>query len=168
MTAVALHVAIMCGLIVLQTVAFPAGLIRGAVPDLALVLLCFSANYHGSFKGEVSGFVSGFVLDALSLAPLGFHAAIRTLIGFLFGTLRGKFFIDPIFMPVLMVAVATLLRGVLAYLFTSLFAPELSVTVFSKQFGIELVMNALPAPFFYALIKSVNMIAPGRDRGEYE
>ena len=168
MTSWLLHTALMCGFIVLQSVVFPAGLIRGAVPDLALILLCFSAHHHGSYRGELSGFAGGIVLDALSLAPLGFHALIRTFIGFLYGLFRGKIFIDPIFVPVVMVVVATIIKAILGYLLSAIFAPEIATTVFSERFGIELGLNAVIAPFFFALLKALGMVRQGRDQLSYE
>ncbi len=168
MTSILLHTALMCGLVVLQTVAFPSGLVRGATPDLALILLCFSANHHGSYRGELSGFATGVVLDALSLAPLGFHAFIRTVIGYVSGVFRGKIFIDPILVPVLIIAAATLLKAVMGYGLASVFAPDVAPTVFSGRFGIEIGLNALVAPFFFALLKSLHLIRTGRERFDYE
>lgn len=168
MNSIVIHTSIMAGFIVLQTVLFPSGLIRGAVPDLALILLCFSANHHGSYRGQFSGFVSGIVLDALSVAPLGFHALIRSTIGFLYGLFRGKLFVDPILVPVIIVTIATLLKAFGAYLLAAIFAPDIANTIFVGQFGIELLMNAVVAPFAYGLLKALGMIRPGRAGLEYE
>ena len=165
MTSIYVHIAIMAGLIVLQTVVFPNGLIGGAMPDLALIVLCFSSNHHGSFKGQLSGFVSGLVLDFLSLAPLGFHAFIRTVIGMLYGLFRGKVFIDPILVPVVLVILATFLKALIAFLISSVFAPELAAAVFSRQLGIEIGLNALVSPFLFALLKGIGMVRTGRSSG---
>lgn len=163
-----LHTAIMCGFIVIQTVLFPAGLIRGAMPDVALIMLCFSANHHGSYRGELAGFASGFVYDALSLSPFGFHAAIRTIIGYVYGVFRGKIFFDPILVPVILVVVASVIRGLFAFVFAALFTPEMSRVIFSERFGIELGMNAALAPLLFALMKSLNMVRPGREQMGHE
>lgn len=168
MTSTLVHTAIMCGFIVIQTVVFPYGLIRGAVPDIALIILCFSANHQGSYKGEISGFGSGLLLDAISLSPLGFHACIRTIVGFLFGVVRGKIFVDPIFIPVVMLIIATVIKALFAYILAAVFSPEIVTTIFSQRFAIELGMNALLAPFLFALMKSIGMIRPGTERVEYE
>ena len=161
MNSIVVHTSIMTGLIVIQTVLFPSGLIRGAVPDLALILLCFSANHHGSYRGQLSGFVSGLVLDGLSVAPLGFHSLIRTTIGFLYGLFRGKIFVDPILVPVIIVTIATLMKAFGAYLLASIFAPDIAGTIFTGRFGVELLMNAVVSPFAYGLLKGVGMIRPG-------
>ena len=168
MTSALLQAAIMCGFIVLQTVVFPNGVVRGAVPDVALIILCFASNHQGSFRGELSGFASGLLLDSISLAPLGFHAFIRAIIGFLFGVFRGKLFVDPVFVPVVMLLVATTIQALIAYLLASIFAPELAATIFSDRFALELGMNAILAPFFFALMKAVGMIRPGAERVGYE
>lgn len=159
MTSAVVHTAIMAGFILLETVVYPLGLIRGAAPDLALVILCFSANHHGSSRGELAGFTSGIVEDALSLSPLGFHAIIRATIGFLYGLTRSNLFIDPVLLPVVIVAVATLMKALLAYLFAAIFAQEIAATVFSAPFGLELLMNALVAPFVYGLLQMFGMIS---------
>jgi rod shape-determining protein MreD len=167
-TSIIVHATIMCGFVVLQTLVFPSGIIGGATPDIALVLLCFAANYHGSYRAEIGGFVSGLVMDSLSLAPFGFHSLIRAIIGYLFGVTRGKLFLDPVFAPVIMVAVATTLQSLIAYLIASVFAPDVAGTVFSARFGLELAMNSFVAPFVFALLKATGMIRPGREQVGYE
>lgn len=158
-----IHAVTMAALVVAQTVVFPAGLLRGAVPDLALIMLCLSANSYGTLHGQVSGFTSGIVLDALSSAPLGFHALIRTILGFLYGLFRDKLFIDPILVPVIMITVGTVTSAVLAFMLSAIFAPEVIGAIFTARLGVELGMNALIAPFAFALLKATGMVRTGRE-----
>ena len=164
LSGIVVHSGLIGGFIVLQSTLFQNGLIRGAVPDIALLLLVFSANQHGSMKGEGAGFATGLLHDFLSLAPLGFHALIGTLIGFLGGLSRGRLILDPILIPVMFAVVATLLKALLSIILFALFLPELVGTVFNVQFGITLGLNALIAPFLYSLLHFARIFRKVRER----
>jgi rod shape-determining protein MreD len=148
---------------VLQSVVFKHGLIAGVTPDFALIILIFSSSQHGSFKAESSGFVAGLTQDFLSTTPIGFHALSRTLIGYLYGIFKGKLFIDPILVPVLLVAVGTFLKAVLSFFILSIFAQEYSSVVFTRALGVEIGLNALAAPFLFALFKLLGVFKTARE-----
>ena len=125
-------------------------------PDIALIILIFFSNNKGVLDGEISGFIIGMAEDFLSLSPLGFNSFIKTVIGFLFGNSKGKIFLDPIFFPILMVLIATLIKGFTAVIISSLFlSPEAVPAVFTFRFAIELIENCICAPFVFALMKLV-------------
>ena len=105
-------------------------------------------------KGQISGFAAGIIEDIISLAPIGFHAFIKTVSGFLFGLTRGKIFLDPVFMPLLLTAGATLLKYLLAALLGVLFvSPGLLEPVFDAKMGIEIGLNAVISPFLFGFLK---------------
>ncbi len=153
-------------LVLLQTNILRVIAIGGAVPDLALIVLVFLANRNGSMAAQVSGFVAGIVQDLVSLAPLGFHAFVRTLTGYLFGLTRGNIFVDPILVPVLIVLAATILKGVLTALLAAVFGISSAFAgLFSTTFLIELLYNAVLAPFLFGLlgvIKPLRLDTRGR------
>ncbi len=123
-------------------------------PDIALIILIFFSNNKGVVEGEVSGFIVGIAEDFLSLSPLGFNSFIKTVISFIFGSFKGKIFLDPIFFPMLMVLIATLMKGFIAVIISSLFlAPEAAPAVFTFRFAIEVIENCICAPFVFALMK---------------
>lgn len=157
------HTILITGLVVLQTTIFKHGLIAGVTPDVAFVFLLLSSHHHGSFRGEIEGFISGLVQDFLSLTPMGFHAFIRTIISFLYGLFRGKLFIDPILMPMLLAAIGTFAKAIFSFIILSIFSPEHAGTVFSKTLGITIGLNTLISPFLYGLLRLTGILKPSRE-----
>lgn len=140
--------------IMLQSTLLQRFSIAGVVPDVSLILLIFFANRQGSMQGQISGFASGLIQDFLSTAPLGFYAFIRTIIGFLYGLSKGKFFVDPILLPIILVVVGTLFKAVFTGVLGLFFIPPESMEpVFGQKLWIELGFNALVSPFLFGLLK---------------
>lgn len=151
---------IAAGFVLLQSTVFQAIAIRGVVPDISMIVLLFVANKNGPMAGQVSGALSGIVADVLSLAPLGFHVFIRTVLGFVFGLSRGNVFLDPILVPILMTAVATFLKGLLTTVLGAVFSlPAAASLLFSSAFFIELGYNSLLAPLIFGVL---GLISPLR------
>ena len=148
---------------VMQSVFFRHGLVAGVTPDFALIILIFSANQHGSFKAQSTGFISGIIQDLLSVTPLGFHAFTRTLIGSLYGVFKGKLFIDPILVPMILAAVGTLIKAVFGFFLLSLFSQEYASVVFTTGLGVEIGLNTLAAPFLFGLLKLIGVFRAARD-----
>ncbi len=146
-------------IIIIAAIVFQSTLISriapwGVTPDIALILIVFFANRTGRMKGEITGFAAGLVEDFLSLSPLGFHAFIKTLIGYLVGLTRGKIFIDPVFMPLILITGATLFKYLFGGLLGAIFiSPQMMEPVFSVKMGIELGINAVLSPFIFAFLK---------------
>jgi rod shape-determining protein MreD len=125
-----------------------------AVPDLALGIVVFSAYVNGGMTGQLSGFFSGILLDFLSAAPLGLNAFIRTLVGALAGRMKGTFFLDVIFLPMILCAAATLVKAVVIFLLHLLLAGAVpAYSLNSPLLWVELMLNTLSAPFLFALLK---------------
>ncbi|MCL2266797.1 MAG: rod shape-determining protein MreD [Treponema sp.] len=132
-------------------------------PDLALCILVFSAYVNGTMIGQVSGFLSGLFYDFLSAAPLGMNCLIRTITGALAGIFKGQFFLDVIFMPVILCVLATLLKAAVTlvlHLVMGSAVPSVSFT--TPGFWIELGINALSAPLLFFLLKKFKPIMAGR------
>lgn len=148
-------------LVVLQTTVLRRFAIRGVTPDFAMIVLLFLAHRNGSIAGQLTGFTSGLVEDFLSIAPLGFHTLIKTVLGYLFGNTAGRMFVDPILAPCLFAVIATLLKAVLAGFAAVLFSIELgSGSLFSVSFLIELGLNTVLAPFLYAFTGLLKFLYP--------
>jgi len=133
------------------------------VPDLALCIVVFSAYVNGTMTGQVSGFFSGLLLDFLSAAPLGLNSFVRTIIGALTGLFKGSFFLDIIFMPAILCALATIVKAILIFIIHLIMGsavPTYSLT--SSVFWIELGLNAVSAPLLFLLLKNFKPILIGR------
>ncbi|HCC36924.1 MAG TPA: rod shape-determining protein MreD [Treponema sp.] len=125
-----------------------------AVPDIALGIIVYSAYVNGSMTGQLAGFSSGILLDFLSAAPLGLNALIRTLIGALAGLLKGAFFLDFFFLPMILCAAATLLKAIILFLLHLLFSGGIpAYPLASPVLWVELAMNVISAPLLFALLK---------------
>ena len=135
--------------------------LMGVKPDLALIVLVFVAVRRGSMSAQVPGFLSGLLQDVLSLAPLGFNALLRTMIGFFYGLTAGSIFVDPVLMPVLLTLVATLLKGLVSSLAVVLFRiPAPGFQIFAGPLWIEVGYNAVLAPFLFAPLRLLRVLAP--------
>lgn len=148
-------------LIVLQTNLLQFVALAGAVPDLALVVLVYLANRNGQMLGQTLGFASGLVLDFLSLAPLGFHTFLRTLLGAAYGRTKGNIFVDPILVPMVLVVVGTVAEGLVGAAVSAIFGLESIVgRLVSVGFLVEVGMNAFFAPFLFGLLKVIRPLVP--------
>lgn len=139
--------------VVLQSTLMQKIAIYGVIPDIALVIIVLSANSMGAMRGQTLGFFAGLVQDFLSAGPLGFNALIRTIIGFIFGKIKGKLFLDSILLPIIFIVVATLLKEALVSLVDLIFIADENILYFDRDFFIELGLNAFIAPFIFALLK---------------
>ena len=147
--------------VVLQSTLLRWVAIRGVIPDLGLIILVFVAIRRGSMTAQLSGFATGVIEDVLSLSPLGFHAFIRTVVGFLYGLTVGSIFVDPIFMPVVLTIVATLFKALISSLLVSILSiPAEGFRVFAGPLWIEMGYNAVLAPFLFALLGLLKVLKP--------
>ncbi|MDR0643724.1 MAG: rod shape-determining protein MreD [Treponema sp.] len=138
---------------ILQSSLFMRLAVYQAGPDIALVILVFSAYYNGSMTGQTAGFLSGILLDFLSAAPLGLNALIRTITGAVFGVVRGFLILDAVFLPMLLCAIGTLFKALLLLLLHVLFSEEVRAYPLAEPtLMVELAFNTLLAPFLFAFL----------------
>ncbi|TVQ25569.1 MAG: rod shape-determining protein MreD [Spirochaetaceae bacterium] len=144
---------LIAGIAVIQTNLLHGIAIMSVRPDLLLIVVTFIANKNGPGVGQGAGAFSGILQDLLSLAPLGFYTLVNTVIGFLYGFSKGNVFLDGLIFPMMLVALATLLKGLLFSVVAFVFGIEGVVsTVFSTAFLIEILYNALLAPVLYGIM----------------
>lgn len=137
--------------------------ILNVIPDLALIILVYVSYINGSMTGQITGFISGFFLDFISIAPLGFNALSRTIIGFILGLIKGNFFLDIIIFPALLCAGATIMKALIISLIHYLFNANTPVYTFTNQIlWTEVIYNTIAAPFVFALLKLFNKVLTPR------
>ena len=159
--AVLLSVLLVGASVVLQSTLLPKIAIRGVKPDLTLVVLIFVSLRRGAMTGQLVGFAAGLAEDVVSLAPLGFHALMRCIAGFVYGLFLGNVFVDPLLMPLLFVLAGTLAKGILSGLLVVVFgASSQGFAAFAGPFWIEMLYNALLAPFVFALLGLIKLLRP--------
>ncbi|MDR0600701.1 MAG: rod shape-determining protein MreD [Treponema sp.] len=151
----------------LESVLFSRIKLYGAVPDLSMGILVFSAYVNGTMTGQLTGFFSGIFYDFLSASPMGLHTFIRTIAGALSGVLKGTFFLDTVVLPMALCGTATLFKALMLLALHLLFAGSVPAyhPLTSTVFWIELLLNTLTAPFlfgFLALFKP--LLVSGREQ----
>jgi rod shape-determining protein MreD len=128
--------------------------IHYATPDIALLILVFVSYSNGRLAGQLTGFFGGLLLDFISFSPLGLNIFVRTVIGYLAGLFKGLFFLDKLFLPMILCAGATFLKAGLLFVLHFLFSGAVPSYDFSAlPFWIELALNTVLAPFLFALLK---------------
>ncbi|MCK5735791.1 MAG: rod shape-determining protein MreD [Spirochaetaceae bacterium] len=151
---------------IFQSVFFSKIMPLNIVPDIALLLLIAASWRYGSFTGEISGFIIGISLDALGLAPLGFHAFIYTLIGYLFGRMQGSVSPGTIFLPVIAAAAATFLKYGGSFIISLIFGLNSGASrYFSLNTVWELLVNLLVAPLIFLLVSYASRLFEGKRGG---
>ena len=124
-----------------------------ALPDLILILVMYIALYNGILAGITAGFFSGLIFDFLSLAPMGLHSFVFTVLGFLYGMLYGKYNVRRFFFPLVLGLSATFLKAGILFILNVLFGQSIQVyALFAVPFWIEIAENALCAPLLFALL----------------
>ena len=134
-------------------------------PDLALCVLVFSAYVNGTMTGHVSGFFSGLLYSFLSPAsPLGLNSLIRTIIGAFTGMFKGSFFLDIIFLPIIICALATLLKAAIIFILHLIIGSTVSNTysLTTSVLWIELGLNAASGPLLFFLLRNFKPIITER------
>ncbi len=145
---------ILVAAVILQTTVLHHVAILDVKPDLALIILVFFSIRRGAWIGQTAGFTMGLVEDFLSLSPLGFHSFIKTLIGYVYGNIHGKIYVDPIFFPLLIVLTATMLKGLLMVVLIFIFNISLSFEgYFSWRFWLEAGYNLLLTPLVFLVLR---------------
>jgi rod shape-determining protein MreD len=134
----------------------------GAVPDLALGIIVYSAYVNGVMTGQFSGFCCGIALDFISAVPLGLNAFVRTIVGALAGLMKGTFFLDIFLLPMLLCASATLLKALLLFLLSLLMPMIHSYPLAAPVLWAELGLNTLTAPLLFALLKRFSSLLSTR------
>ena len=140
----------------LQSVLLYRLAIYGAVPDISLGILVFSAYVNGTMSGQLTGFFSGLFYDFLSISPMGLFTLVRTVIGALGGLLKGMFFLDKIVLPMLLCASATVIKALMLFGLHLLFTgtvPAYPSPLSTPVFWVELLLNTITAPFLFGFLK---------------
>jgi len=143
---------ILAVLIVLQTTLLSYVVFFGVKADVILIVFVVLAIQNGSFTSQIVGFVLGLVLDAVTVSPLGYHAFLFALAGYLFGLGSGKVYFDPLVMPALLGFLATMYITVAGLLLNTVFRLGQPLTAyFHMGVVIQLVLNVVLAPLVFWL-----------------
>lgn len=143
--------------LVLQTTLLSYLVVFGVKADVLFIVFVVLAAQNGSFASQIVGFVLGLAVDTVTASPLGFHAIVFSLGGYLFGLGSGKVYFDPIAMPALLGLLATVYKVLTEFLTNEVFRLGQPLTAFF-HLGLvfQLLLNVAIAPlifWIYAWIK---------------
>ena len=146
---------------ILQSTVLEKIALYGAIPDIALCILIFSAYVNGTMTGQVGGFFSGLFLDFFSVAPLGLNCLIRTIIGAVTGLFKGTFFLDKIFLPAILCALGTIIKAIILFILHLVSGRLIPAYPFlSPVFWVELGMNTIIAPLLFIILIRLPFLRP--------
>jgi rod shape-determining protein MreD len=137
-------------LLLLQTTALSYLVVFGIKPNILLVVFVILATQNGSFASQIVGFILGLAVDMVTTAPLGYHAFLFSLAGYLFGLGSGKVYFDPLMMPALIGLLVTGYDTLMGALINAVFRLGAPLTAyFHVGVLFQLVLNVLLAPLAF-------------------
>jgi rod shape-determining protein MreD len=143
-------------LVLLQSTVLHYAAVYSVIPDMVVIFLLFLSLKEGSRKGELIGFSSGILIDFLSLSPLGFHALIYTLIGFLSGLPNRNVSTDSLLTQILFVTLSMVIKYILSALLIVVFSIETtSISLLGHNFLLELVYTLLLVPLVFTIANRI-------------
>jgi rod shape-determining protein MreD len=153
-------------ILLVETAILSNWYILPVVPDLLMITVLYIAYTNGSMIGQTTGFFSGLILDFASASPLGLHALIRTILGFIFGRLHQTVTISGILIPMIVGFVATLLKAILLMV-VSFFYPSGIDTYFSTgtAFFSECLLNSIMTPVMFKFLASFSVFKEENETG---
>lgn len=122
------------------------------VPDLVLICSIYFSMVNGSLYGESMGFVSGLFIDFISGVPFGFNCLYRTIIGYLAGIFSSTIIISGFLMPVISVAIGTIVKTLLIIIISLFYTNIHSAGFLSYDFLFEFLINIFMAPFVFKIL----------------
>ena len=139
-------------MLLLQTTVLSYFVIFGVKADILLIVFVVLASQNGSFPSQIVGFVLGLVIDTVTTAPLGYHAFLFSLAGYLFGLGSGKVYFDPLIMPMFLGFLATFFELIVGFLLNFVFQLGQPLSAF-LHIGIliQLILNLLLSPVVFWL-----------------
>ncbi len=130
--------------------------VYSVIPDTVMIFLLFLSLKEGSRKGELIGFSSGILIDFLSLSPLGFHALIYLLIGFISGLPNKNVSTDSLLTQILFVTLSMIIKYILSALLIVVFSIETtSISLLGHNFLLELVYTLLLVPLVFTFANRI-------------
>jgi len=125
--------------------------IFGVKPDLVFIIVVYTGYSFGPIAGQVTGFVSGLFHDAVSNSPYGFLAFPKLTVGFIMGLIGRAVLKDNIPTIMILMLVATLVKGVITLLLSYIFAYGMISDIIDVIIPESLYNAILAPPLFFLL-----------------
>jgi rod shape-determining protein MreD len=147
--------------------------VLGVTADLFVIMTVIIAVTKGSLSGAVFGFFAGLLADISFSQPLGVHALIYLLVGWLVGMFVDRFALVGPWAVVLVTGAASFGAQLVFGLFQFLIGPRAAfVNMIGWQMVPEAILDALfAAPIYWALVRTRLLPAgveptPARSNGQ--
>lgn len=128
----------------LQTTVFRAYPLKGAIPDLILILVVFNALFKGVSQGTAYGVLCGLLEDLYVGRFIGLNAIAKGLTAYVVGRLQGNVFTENILVGLIGVIGGTLLNFLLLFVLSLIsfdtFNLDSSILI---QLGYQLIYNTI-------------------------
>jgi rod shape-determining protein MreD len=128
--------------------------IFGAKPDLVFIIVVYTGYSFGPITGQVTGFAGGLFHDAVSNSPYGFLAFPKLTVGFIAGLLGRAVLKNNIPTIIILMLVATLVKGVITLLLSYIFAQGMISAIIDVIIP-ESLYNAILAPPLFFLFDKI-------------
>lgn len=143
---------LMVATVSLQSTIIPALAAVDVRPDLVLVIVILSALAGGRETGLLCGVMGGILQDLLSAGPFGFNVFSKMVLGFGFGLYERKVNQGTLLLPLLAVAIGTVLSSLFAVLNLILYGQIQQVpTLLLMMFPVTAYHILLAAPVQFLL-----------------
>jgi len=141
--------------LILQTAFFSVIQIKGAKPDLILIILTYLSLLKGAEAGSIFGFSFGLLQDVLSGMFLGSNALTKTLLGFTLGSIGKKLYVSSLLQMIFVFVVTfvneTLLSGLTLML--KAYSTQEVITHWIRVTPTESIYNSFLCPFIVLLLR---------------
>ena len=131
--------------------------IGGVVPDLALIWVVYCGVHCSRTMGIGSGIVMGILQDSLSGGLLGLNTFSKSLIGFFFATLKGKFFVEGVVPVAFFLVVASLFDGLVFYFsMNTVLEGKVASSFLYQSLPAYSIYNGIVGPVIFLLLNQLN------------
>jgi len=145
--------------IALQVVVTSRITVLGVTADLFVILTVIMAVSRGSLVGAVFGFVAGLLADVAYMQPLGIHALIYLLAGYLVGMFVARFETGTPWAVLLLTGVSSFLAQFVFGVFQFVIGPRAAFfSMIGTQMIPEAILDALFAVPIYLLLMRARVI----------
>jgi len=126
--------------VVLQVMVTSRITVLGVTADLFVILTVIMAVSRGSLTGAIFGFVAGLFADVAFMQPLGIHALIYLLVGYLVGMFVARFETASPWAVLPLVGVSSVLAQFVFGLFQYIIGPK---AAFFSMIGTQMIPGAI-------------------------
>lgn len=126
-------------------------------PDLVLIIVICLSFMYGSEDGIIIGFAGGLLKDIFSINLLGTNALVKTIIGYISGTIRERIFQQYLLWIVALATFFfTILNNTFVYYLLGLFHTNYDFMEILKRYLLtQALVNSVLSPFIFIGIRKL-------------